>query len=79
MALKKSTNNMGFRRSDEVFIQCNGGQVTICKIIEEMRNEAANAAAMFAAERTTIEHIKNVADVIDDNVEKAMKILMVPQ
>ena len=50
----------------------------MCKVMEEMRNEAARDGAQKAEQQTTVKHIKDVMDSFGVTVEKAMESLKIP-
>ncbi len=54
------------------------GVAAMCKVMEDMRNEAARDADKKAEERTTVNHIKDIMESFGVTVEKAMEALKIP-
>ena len=50
----------------------------MCKVMEDMRNEAERDGARKAEERTTVNHIKDIMDSFGVTMEKAMEALKIP-
>ena len=54
------------------------GVASMCKVLEEMRNEAAKDAEKKAVERTTVTHIRDIMDKLKYTVDQAMDLLNIP-
>ena len=50
----------------------------MCKVMEDMRNEAERDGARKAEQRTTVNHIKDIMDSFGVSIEKAMEALKIP-
>ena len=51
----------------------------MCKVMEDMRNEAAREGAKKAEQQTTVNHIKDIMDSFGVTIEKAMESLKIPE
>jgi len=54
------------------------GVAAMCKVMEDMRNEAARDGARKAEQQTTVNHIKDIMDSFGVTMEKAMETLKIP-
>ena len=54
------------------------GVASMCKVLEEMRNEAARDADKKAVERTTASHIRDIMDKLKYTLDQAMDLLNIP-
>lgn len=50
----------------------------MCKVLEDMRNEAERNGVRKAEEHTTVNHIKDIMDSFGVTLEKAMETLKIP-
>ncbi len=73
MLYKELANKVRYFKEDEK------GVASMCKVLEEMRNEAAKDADKKAVERTTVSHIKEIMDKLKYTVDQAMDLLSIPQ
>ena len=55
------------------------GVAAMCKVMEEMRNEAAKDGALKAEKKTTVTHIKAIMTKMNFTVEQAMDLLNITQ
>ena len=55
------------------------GVAAMCKVMEDMRNEAAREGAKKAVEQTTVTHINDVMAKLKYTAEQAMDLLSIPQ
>ena len=53
--------------------------VNMCKVLEEMRNEAAKKAAKKAKEQITVTYINDIMTKLKYTAEQAMDLLGIPQ
>ena len=51
----------------------------MCKVLEEMRNEAAKKAAKKAKEQITVTYINDIMTKLKYTAEQAMDLLGIPQ
>ena len=51
----------------------------MCKVMEDMRNEAAREGAKKAEQQITVNHIKDIMDSFGVTIEKAMESLKIPE
>lgn len=54
------------------------GVAAMCKVMEDMRNQAARDGAKKAEEQTTVSHIKEIMDKLKYTVDQAMDLLNIP-
>ena len=55
------------------------GVAAMCKVMEDMRNEAAREGAKKAVEQTTVTHINDIMAKLKYTAEQAMDLLSIPQ
>lgn len=72
MHYKELANKVRYFKEDEK------GVAAMCKVMEDMRNEAERDGARKAEERTTVNHIKDIMDSFGVTMEKAMEALKIP-